>query len=448
MRRATLILLFVFFALISSASAQGYRGKDFWICFPQNAIQEQGRILQHSLFLTAESRTTGSVQNMMDSSWTHFSIEAGASISIPLDTALQITSSGQIEKKSFHVISDKDVTIYAATHRPATTDSYSAIPTEFLGKSYTVVGYDPLLSAGEGFTTQADIVATEDNTLVTMKLTAGTTDGLPKGRTLSMALNRGQTLQIKSTREPGQSNDLTGTTVTSSKPIAFFTGHSCAQVPSDMSYCDILLEMETPANDWGKEFILPKFSGKDYYVARVVADSDATDVTINGQIVAHLKSGEYFEAKHLDDDAVIHTSKPALVAQYGTSASADSIKVGDPFMLLAIPSDRFITEVTTTSVTNTGFYHYLNIVVPDTGMESLMIDGALAAVIDPSKFVTRLSKHKVPGSRFTVLEYKVGEGRHLIRCAVPIGVYSYGFGVTDAANYDSYGHACGQRLDK
>ncbi len=447
MRRATFILLFIFSALTTISHAQGYRGRDFWICFPANALLEGNKVLHQSVFITAESRTTGMIENSMTGSKTPFSIEAGASTAIELDSELQMVSSGQIEKKSVHITSEKEITVYAASHRPASTDSYAAIPTELLGTEYEVVGYDRLPSSGVGFSTECGIVATEDNTLIAIHLTAGTTNGLPAGRNLSMALNRGQTLQLESSTDASRKNDLTGTIVTSTKPIAFFTGHRCAQVPATMSYCDMLLEMEPPVNKWGTDFILSRFFGKDYYVARVVANQDNTDVTVDGKIVGHLMKGGFYEAKHLFQDAVIHTSKPALVAQYGTSAEADTLKVGDPFMLLAIPSDRFITEVTSTAVTNGGFYHYLNIVVPDTGIGSLRIDGGQPLAAESADVEVTHSKHKIPGTEYTVLTYRVRDGRHLITCGAPIGVYSYGFGVMEN-NYDSYGHACGQRLGK
>ncbi len=444
MRRALFVLLI---ALVPcTIFAQGYRGRDFWICFPQNAVIEQNHTLHLSIYITAESRAIGSITNLLDSTTQNFSVESGASIERDIDTEIEIGSSERSQRNSVHIVSDQDISVYVVDHRPASTDSYMAIPTEYLGKEYVVAGYTTLRYGGIrfGFTSQATFVATEDNTWIAVHLAGTTTGGLPKGRTLMFGLNRGETYQIQGGYESG---DLTGSTISSTKPIAFFTGHRCAQVPSEVEFCDMLLESEPPANDWGKAFVLTKFEGKDYSVARVIANADSTQVSINGANAKTINRGEFYEVDTLYHDAIITTSRPALVAQYCTSSDADTIKIGDPFMLIAIPSDRFTKETTTTSVVDTRFEHFLNIVVPDSGVTSLKIDGMMAALGSLPPGVSLSSKRILAAARATVFAFRVPSGRHMVECNAPVAVYSYGFGVADQ-NYDSYGHSCGMRLDK
>ena len=249
-------------------------------------------------------------------------------------------------------------------------------------------------------------------------------------------LSRGDVFQLQGDGR-AKTSDLTGSIITATKPVAFFTGHRCAEVPGDVQFCDMLLEEEPPTNDWGKEFIVTKFEGKDFSVARVVASQDSTIVFVNGKQASTLQKGLYYEIDTLRRDAVIRTSKPALVAQYSTSSNADSIKVGDPFMLLVVPNDRFLTDVTTASVTNGQWWHYLNIVVPDSAIESLRLDGQRKPALTRRIQVTK---------QLSVVRIQVEVGRHEVTCASPIAVYSYGFGVL-RENFDSYGHACGMRLD-
>jgi hypothetical protein len=439
------LALFLLSLMCGYAHAQGYRGSDFWVCFPQNAICEGDKTLQLSLYITSENRANVTIANLFDSSKQNFAVESGASIERDIDTEIEIDSSEQWQHHSLHVTADQDISLYAVTHRRNSTDSYMAIPTEYLGKEYVVAGYATLNNGPEGFTSQATILASEDNTLVTIHLAGSTKHGLPKGRTLIVPLNRGETFQIQGSSGSG---DLTGSTVTATKPIAFFTGHSCAQVPSDVSFCDMLLESEPPANDWGTSFILTKFEGKDYFVARVIANVDSTEISINGRKAKTINRGEYYEIDTFYHDAIITTSKPALVAQYCTSSGADAQKIGDPFMLIVIPNDRFIKEATTTSVVETRFQHYLNVVVPDSGINSLRIDGmSVASGKFPPIGISVASERKLPAAKSTIFSIRVPLGRHLIQCAAPVAVYSYGFGIGDQ-NFDSYGHACGMRLDQ
>jgi hypothetical protein len=119
-------------------------------------------------------------------------------------------------------------------------------------------------------------------------------------------------------------------------------------------------------------------------------------------------------------------------------------------MLFVIPSNRFIPEVTTVSVVEGGFSHYLNIVIPDTGLATLMLDGAFAASGRLANGSSVVSKNAAPNAdasaHYSIVTLKVLPGRHLVRGATPIAVYSYGFGLYTNA-FDSYGHACGERLE-
>ncbi len=446
MRRALFLFLITITPCVTHA--QGYRGHDFWICFPQNAVIEQDHILSFSLYIASENRANGTIDNLFDSTKEHFTVESGASIERDIDTEIEICSSERTQHNAIHITTDQDISLYVVDHRPASTDSYMAIPTELLGKEYAVAGYTTLVdihNISGSFTSQATVAGTEDNTLVTIHLSGTTRNGLPKGRTLYFPLNRGETFQIQGGFDDG---DLTGSTVSATKPIAFFTGHSCAQVPASVTFCDMLLEMEPPANDWGTSFLLTSFIGKNYFVARVIANADSTQITIGGTKTATINRGEFYEIDTFYHDAIITTSKPALVAQYCTSSYADTVKIGDPFMLIAVPNDRFIAEVTTASVVDTRFRHYLNVVVPDSGRKLLTIDGLpLAAETFPQVGISILSERTLPQAHASVYSLQVPPGRHLLRSAAPIAVYSYGFG-TDNNNFDSYGHACGMRLDK
>jgi hypothetical protein len=124
------------------------------------------------------------------------------------------------------------------------------------------------------------------------------------------------------------------------------------------------------------------------------------------------------------------------------------LKTGDPFMLFIIPTERFLTETTTATLIHGAWNHYLNIVLPDSALKTLRIDGTFAGLngVYPSG-IKLLHATKLPAVKMTVLTLQIHEGRHLVQCGSPIGIYSYGFGVTGDEAYDSYGHNCGMRLD-
>ncbi len=55
-----------------------------------------------------------------------------------------------------------------------------------------------------------------------------------------ITLNSMETYQIES------DNDLTGTRITSSKPLSVFSGSDCANVPQNIRDCDHLIEQVPP----------------------------------------------------------------------------------------------------------------------------------------------------------------------------------------------------------
>src|ERR1043166_4655615 len=92
-RMRSLKTVFVLLAALisSSALAQGYRGTDFWICFPQNAVFEQGIGLEQTLYISSDYRAHGTIEREDDSVQTQFSVEAGATISQEIDTTYELT---------------------------------------------------------------------------------------------------------------------------------------------------------------------------------------------------------------------------------------------------------------------------------------------------------------------------------------------------------------------
>lgn len=473
-----LVAFVAFVALFGDAAqAQGYRGRDFWIAFPRNARVELNRPASITLWIAAEARATGRIEFSNGRSPIAVSVQAGAASSFTVDTSLELSSFARLDSLSAHVTVDHDVSLYVIMHRAGSTDSYMAIPTSELGVEYFIAGYRPMPIREAPFSTQAVAIATEDNTVVSVVLSdsvrsfSDSTAMYPAGRTVSHILQRGQTIRYSSDRIMG-AGDLTGSRITATKPIAVVTGHACAQVPFDQNYCDVLLEMEPPARDFGTDFYVPAFAWKRSYIVRVVAASDSTRVTVGDSVTTLLDRGQIWESWVLDEDISIHTTKPVLVIQYATSANTDSPPLADPFMLLVTPSDRFITEATAMTLMAGQWNHFLTIVTHADAVGDVRIDGQ--PLSDPAQAgkvqllpatVTQLGqfappsatprrrlrgtlnylKVTPPGPRYAVLRCEIAPGRHLVTSARGFAAYEYGLG-HGVASFDSYGSTCGQNL--
>lgn len=413
------------------------RGKDFWVCFPQNA--RPGDIgasrLFLKLFITGERNTMVRVSVPGVGFNRTYALQANQVIPVDLDSNLQIASSESILKLGVHVEAEEDIAVFGLSNRKASTDTYLALPTNVLGTTYRAIGYHPP-QTDQSFATQFNIVATEDNTNVTISLTGDTKGGRRAGETFAVELDQGDVYTVHGGNSPGRRGDLTGSLVVASKPVSFFVGHSCAQVPADVTFCDQLLEMSPPIPSWGRQFYVGRLEYKPTYAIRAVASEDRTKVFLNNQLVAELNAGQYYENNNMKDNAFVTASKPVLLAQYATSADLDPVmKVGDPFMMLITPTEQFLKYYRfATPVRGQNWHHYINLVIPLEGLNSFRLDGNPLA---PTYFRT------IGLSKFAIAQVELGYGSHYVSCDYPFGLYSYGFGA-GVDNYDSYGNDGGQ----
>ncbi len=410
------------------------RGKEFWLAFPQNAVIEDNRKLTLKLFITSDHDTKGVVSVPGLSETIPFHFKASDIDTVDIDTIVELRTSELVQQLGVHVVADHDCAVFGLSHRPASTDSYLAYPVKVLGTTYRAVGYYPLQNGPESFTSEFAIVATQDHTVVTISLKADTRGGHRAGETFSVILNTGDTYLVQGTSALNRPSDLTGTLVTATAPIGFFIGHTCAEVPPGVTFCDQLLEMEPPIPSWGRQFYVGRFQSKQQYVIRVIASKDNTDVFVNNAHVARLAAGQFYEDNHMIDNSLITASQPVLVAEYAQSSSADSIKVGDPFMLLITPTEQFVKYYRFATPISGDWYHYINLVVPLDAEASLRVDGRPV----PMRYF-----HTIGISKFGIAQYEIQYGAHSASCDKPFGLYSYGFGVR-GDNYDSYGNDGGQ----
>lgn len=479
----------VFIILISSLTSvaqNGYRGKEFWIAFPQNAIGKTEYPLEQTLHITGPEGTQGVVKELLTGNEYPFTIGAIGSWKCSIDTTITVISEG-IHKAGIQIAATEDISVLAVSHRKASTDTYVAIPVERLGKEYAVIGYDPVSAGNLSFATQFEVVATANDTKVTIRYPAAVVfDTTPRIETLQ----RGQVLHVGGKVAGSVTSDLTGTIIESDKPVAVITGHTCAQVPPGHNYCDFLIEMLPPASALGTEHIVARLSERERSTVRVLAIHNGTEVSVDGKRKLLLNRGEYYQDEQLKNNALIKTTHPAYVMQFGHSSDDDANKIADPFIMLVAPTDKYVTEVdlivptfkktqdeieheqifnakppegpitsadgsTTTypnksmtipqhpdaqqdaTPTESGWVHWLNLITTADGIDKLKLDG--------QPVVPNLFK-QVGTSNYYVAHIKTLAGRHKLKSDVPFVAYLYGYG-KGGANFDSYGHLCGQKLD-
>ncbi len=396
------------------------KGTEFWLMFNENLSQPE-----LTLFITGDTATTGTVAIPGLSFTSNFTVTPGTVTSVIIPPAAQAVGVDAIENKGIHVTSGAEVTVYGLNRVTATTDAYLGLPVDILGTQYINLGYANV-NVVNG--TQLGIVATQNATTVTITPTALSGNSRAAFTPYNITLNQGQTYQLRSATALA---DLTGTIITSNKPIGVYGGHQCANIPLGFVACDNIVEQLPSTDTWGKAFVtVPLATRTRGDTFRFLASTNNTQVSVNGAIVATLQRGQFHE-RIITGASTITSTQPILVAQYSNSSSYDGV-TSDPFMMLIPPFEQFLASYTVTTPA-TGFTtNFINLAVPTSVISTVKLDNV---TVPAARFTA------IPGSAFSAAQLAVTLGSHNVVASLPFGTFVYGF-----ASFDSYGYPGGQSL--
>ena len=189
---------------------------------------------------------------------------AGITPALAADGAVHGTTVG----KAFHITTDAPVVGYQifpyGGGDAAITHATLLLPTSAWDTNYIAVNAykKSQVSGNEGGVPTLDVVANEDGTQVTISpvapIVAGTgVPGTATGQPVTYSLNKGQYLQIT------QDDELTGSAVQSNKPVAFFGGNACMNIPADAVACDSGGQQIPPVRALGHEYAAVRYRGRN-----------------------------------------------------------------------------------------------------------------------------------------------------------------------------------------
>jgi hypothetical protein len=398
-------------------------GTDFYLTLPDHlCVSDPASCnnlpVSNKLIVAAATATTGDVT--FKGVTTPFSVTAGGDTVITLDPAVVLTANETVEAKGIHVTALSPVSVHVVSENATSADGYLALPTAGLGTNYYVMSYASTRYSGSEFA----VVATQNTTTVTITpAAAGATK--PAGTAFTVLLNIGETYQLAN---PANA-DMTGTLVTSDKPVAVFSGHRCADIPSGIGYCDYLVEQLTDVSIWGKTFHTSPFSGRARYTVRVIASQNGTTfTTMPSGLIGTLNAGQFADVV-LTGAAEFVSSNPVLLAQFMRGYADDSAAKGDPSMVLVTPAEMGMTDVTfgvhglagTTGA-------FMNIVTETTALTTLKLDN----VAVNSSLFTPIGGTSI----YSVGTIPVAAGAHSLLGTVPFSALVYDYGISwNAVSY-------------
>lgn len=411
-------------------------GTEFWLCFMKNFRERdpekpgtyEPAVLE--VFLTADDDADVQLEIPSLGFRHRLRVPAGAIRNVQITPEAELDTFPRPQARALRITSDRPVTVYALNHRIQTTDTYLVLPIGVLGKEYRALCYSKLSAA---LAPIFAIVATEDDTRIEITPTSPTTDGHNAGERYTVVLDRGQAYQVRASFASTGSGDLTGTAIVASKPIAVFSGHTCAYVPPGVKACNHLVEQLPPVSTWGKHYFLGRLQGRSKYTFRILAAFNGTRVFKNQSLIAVLDAGEYYEEPNETANIQLTADKPILVAQYA-QGFANGDQVGDPMMILVSPTQQFVRRYRIATPIQGQWNHYANIIAREEALGTIRLDG---------QRISRNLFERIGVSSYFIAAVRLDYGAHTIEGDEPFGLYSYGFGY-GYDGYDAYGTMGGQ----
>jgi len=456
MTRMRLILFFflLFSGLLhaqtpSNTCIKSTEGKDFWFGFMESRHHQAGHYLEITLTSiytchfsiyfgkSTTPYTTGSIQPNVPYRWQ------------PPWSIIEPIGSENIEQKAIHIVSDQPLNIFAMNWSPSSADAAVIFPVDAIGNEYYAMCYEPHINEGangapgNGKNSEFVVVASEDNTKVTITPTKITDQLRPANVPIVITLNKGELYQVQSMNHANLAGqgDLTGSHIVSDKPVSFYSGSWSTTIPaSSTSAYDHLYEQIPPVRSWGRKFVTVPLKGRSMDVFRILTSENKTNIRIGNNSPIVLDVGNFYEfTLNADQPSLIESDHPILLAQYMVSNSVDkpvgaAVWDGDPLMLIISPVDQ--TRETVAFVAydspNINSKFFVNVVTKVESTPYITLDG------DPITF------QQLSNTGYSYAQIPIAKGNHDLNSLLAGNgfiAYVYGYG-----GVESYGYGVGFNL--
>jgi hypothetical protein len=433
----------------------GTQGRKFWAAFMENRYPNSPKTpLTTDLVFASLTEASGTITNP-NTGWSKtFTAPAKGIRTIAIPEAEAYNTEGEvINNKAVYIETSVDVSVYAVNFQYTTSDAAVILPAEALGDEYYSLSFNGNVGQSGPDITDDDrtpeeflIVATENNTLVTIVPASETGGGKPAGNPYTIRLYKGQSYLVKSDTTGAIDNEsnyvsITGSYIKSNKLIAVFGGHKRAHVGCNGNNSrDHLYEQLLPLRLWGTQYlVVPTNLSEDLY--RILAAHDNTQFSIGGGTSYTLNRGEYKDFLiNQNETAFIDANHPISVALFAESMNCTHLSIGDPFMIVLNPVQNMTKELTFSPIplppSTVTEIHYVNITVQKQSKALTRLVNEQTGAEVPVTFTD------IPGRDYAYAKVPVQVATHSLKNEMGFTAYAYG-----AGNADSYGYLVGARFN-
>ncbi|XP_053380768.1 IgGFc-binding protein-like [Mercenaria mercenaria] len=311
------------------------------------------------------------------------------------------------------------VAVYVTSYVNHSPDTYMALPTISLGKTYMTGSFQPVDSSEKS---EIMITSTFANTTIDVS-----SNGL-------VHLAEFDVTQIV------DSSDLTGTIISATMPVTVISGTSCANIPPNIADCDFIVEQMFPVNAWTNIYIVPPIPPRTGYFARIQAMDEVQVFITNSsqQLYRHMLQKTFEQFQFGSEPTVIYSNGTLnfSVIQYGVGPGFDP-QEGGPFMTVILGLKNYISSyIFVISPSYSNFENYLTVIIKASNKTGILLDG------QPLPYMYNYTVSK-PLDEYVVFVSHISTGFHNlthIDKLVNFGALLYGFN-----SGSGYGYPAGMK---
>ncbi|XP_067948374.1 uncharacterized protein [Watersipora subatra] len=333
-----------------------------------------------------------------------------------------------------YVRANADVVVYGVNKEKFSNDAFLVYPENTLGTDYYTCHWSP-----STLPTEFAVVATSDNTVVTITLPSNRNDiaVLANGRTYNSGDRFDITLQRFQVYQGQSDGDLTGTRIQSSIRVAVFAGNVRTKIELSGSR-DHLVQQMLPTVSYGSTFYVVPFPFRTVGdVLRIVARNSNTQIRVNGNLIGTIpNAGDFWQYQLASTSRITLTSSsPVMVIQFVKSQDGkDNPEEADPAMFVVPSSSNFIRSATFITpvysggrVENADYINYATIVIANGQQGNVRLNGqALSGAVWDN----------IPSSSFVTTTVLIESGRsHTITTTSNAEFYGRLYGRADRESY-------------
>ena len=338
-------LLFFGFCAGRGAVAQvAGEGTEFTLAFPYLSPSDRSETERIRLLVTGDPGTPVELRYGATGATRNFTLGPNGYSEYVIDTTdIALPWEEGLFDRSLDVRAPTPITLAVMLDRGTASEAFGAIPHRLLGTTYTTLS---LRSFYQG--SFVVVAATEDNTSVTITPRLQTKGGRPPSLPFTVVLDKGEIYQMLSLERTNSdiNDDMSGSLVEADRPVAVWSGTTCASLPTASKVCGPVIEQLPSHEALGRTHFFARYPAEQGAFWKVMGTCGPTRLQTPDllPVIDSLMPDRTGYSGEAFGDGRIESSAPVVAAHFGVNLDPRVTDLGmataDAVMSLLTPVEQ------------------------------------------------------------------------------------------------------------